>query len=103
MTAIGEVASPTLSGFSFQGLCNLAWSFATVAAVSSGFWDGLGKRLSEPEVLGDAEVQLNQVATLAWSFSSIGRPPPSALVHLLEQAMEQHQDTLGSLAEAALG
>jgi len=92
MTAIGEVASPTLSGFSFQGLCNLAWSFATVATVGSGFWDGLAKRLSEPEeVLGDADLQLNQVATLAWSFSSIGRPPPSALVHLLEQAMEQHQ------------
>lgn len=89
MKATAAAALPKLSGFSFQGLCNLAWASSTLAA-DSPLWDALWKRLQDMD-LQVSELQLNQVTTLAASFSTMGRHPPPVVAAWAERALEQLQ------------
>lgn len=89
MTATAAAALPKLSGFSFQGLCNLAWSFSTLAA-DGPLWDALWKRLQDMD-LQASELQLNQVTTLAASFSTMSRHPPPLVAAWVEGALEKLQ------------
>lgn len=89
MAATAAAALPKLSGFSFQGLCNLAWSFGTLAA-DGPLWDALWKRLQDMD-LQASELQLNQVTTLAASFSTMSRHPPPLVAAWVEGALEKLQ------------